>query len=574
MTVHHDLVIRNGLIVDGGGGEPYTADVAISGGRITSVDKVDGTGDKEIDASGCVVCPGFVDIHTHYDGQAIWSEHLAPTSLHGVTTAVMGNCGVGFAPCRPGDHQLLVNAMEGVEDIPEVVMTTGLSWDWETFSEYLDALESRRHDIDIAAYVPHSPLRVYAMGQRGANRETATPDDNLQMAVLARSAIKAGAVGFSTSRTVVHRRGDGQHIPSYQAEEAELQAIAGALGGRGIVQLVTNLNEGESEEDWRVEVDLMERLSRSSGLPVTFTLNQINQAPESFNKVLEWVDEANSRPGVRLRPQFSPRPIGVYIGFSLSANPFSACPAYRALEALPLEERIVELRKPEVRERIISEPPSSEVLPIVLMARQFDKIFPLSDPPNYEPAPETSVAVMAARQGKATTELIYELLLENDGKAMLYIALSNFAHGDLNHVAGMFRRSDTLVGLADGGAHYGMVCDASYTTFILTHWTRQRSSGRISLAEAVRRLTSEPAEALGFGDRGLLAADRKADLNVLDYDNLRLAHPEVVYDLPGGGKRINQAARGYRYTIVSGVPVVENDQYTGSFPGRLVRGTR
>src|ERR1700722_16174647 len=325
MAVQHDLVIRNGLIVDG-------------------------AGDNEIDASGSVVCPGFIDVHTHYDGQAIWSEHLAPTSFHGVTTAVMGNCGVGFAPCRPGDHQLLVNAMEGVEDIPEVVMTTGLSWDWETFSEYLDALESRRHDIDIAAYVPHSPLRVYAMGQRGADREIATPDDNLQMASLARSAIKAGAVGFSTSRTVVHRRGDGQHIPSYQAEQAELQAIAGALGGRGIVQLEKTLNEGESAEDWRVEVDLMERLSRSSGLPVTFTLNQINQAPESFNKVLEWVDEANSRPGVRLRPQFSPRPIGVYIGFSLSANPFSACPTYRALESLPLEDRIVELRKPEVRE--------------------------------------------------------------------------------------------------------------------------------------------------------------------------------------------------------------------------------
>jgi N-acyl-D-amino-acid deacylase len=574
MAVHHDLVIRNGLIVDGGGGEPYVGDVAISGGRLTSVGQVDGSGDKEIDATGCVVCPGFIDVHTHYDGQAIWSEHLSPTSFHGVTTAVMGNCGVGFAPCRPGDHQLLVNAMEGVEDIPEVVMTTGLSWDWETFSEYLDALESRRHDIDIAAYVPHSPLRVYAMGQRGADREIATPDDNLQMASLARSAVKAGAVGFSTSRTVVHRRGDGQHIPSYQAEEAELEAIADALGGRGIVQLVTNLNEGETAEDWRVEVDLMERLSRSSGLPVTFTLNQINQAPESFNKVLEWVDEANSRPGVRLRPQFSPRPIGVYIGFSLSANPFSACPTYRALESLPLEDRIVELRKPEVRERIINEPPSSEVLPIVLMARQFDKIFPLSDPPNYEPAPETSVAALAARQGKSTMELIYDLLLENDGKAMLYIALSNYAYGDLNHVAEMFGRADTLVGLADGGAHYGMVCDASYTTFILTHWTRERSSGRISLPEAVRRLTSEPAEALGFGDRGLLAAGRKADLNVLDYDNLRLALPEVVYDLPGGGKRIHQAAQGYRYTIVSGVPVVEDDQFTGSFPGRLVRGTR
>jgi N-acyl-D-aspartate/D-glutamate deacylase len=570
--VPHDLVVRHGLIVDGTGREPVPGDIAVDRGFISAVGAVADDGGTEIDAEGCVVTPGFVDIHTHYDGQSIWSEHLAPSSMHGVTTAVMGNCGVGFAPCRSADHDLLVNAMEGVEDIPEVVMTEGLQWDWETFPDYLDAVAGRPHDIDVATFLPHSPLRVYAMGARGAAGESATAEDIQRMADIAREAVQAGALGFATSRTEIHRRGDGEHLPSFNSGEPELTAIAAAFGGRGIVQLVTNLVHEDTERDKREEIALLERISARAGVAVTFSINQQNSAPEMFPKIMDWVDEANTHPGVSIHPQFAPRPIGVHVGLDLSVNPFSACPTYRAIAGLPLRERVARLREPRTRDAIIHEAPTGDVLPIVLAARQFDKTYLVTEPPTYEPEAGLSVAAIARQRGVTTEELAFDLLLGSDGHAMLYVALSNYGYGNLDHLVPMFQRPDSVIGLGDGGAHYGMICDGSYPTFVLTHWTRQREKGRLPPAEAIRALTSVPADLAGLRDRGRLAPGHKADINVIDYDGLRLHAPKVAYDLPAGGRRLTQAPAGYRYTIVSGKQILQDDAFTGQLPGELVRG--
>ena len=569
-----DIVIRGGQIADGTGATPYRGDVAVDDGVIVEVGQVSDGGREEIDASDCYVTPGFIDVHTHYDGQAIWSDRLTPSSEHGVTTAVLGNCGVGFAPCRPSDHDLLVNAMEGVEDIPEVVMTTGLSWDWETFPEYLNALAARARDIDIAVYLPHSPLRVYAMGERGADRQVATEADIATMARLTAEAIDAGAVGFSTSRTAIHRRGDGEYIPSYLADEAELQGIAAGVGGRGVMQVVTNLTHEETDEDKRAEIGLLERISRTAGLPVTFTLNQQNRAPELFTRVLGWVDEANADPAVSLRPQYAPRPVGIYAGHELSVNPFSACPTYRKLAALPLPRRIEELRRPEIRARILAEQPSPDAAPIVLAARQFERTYVLTIPPTYEPLPSASVVALARARGVSAQEFAYDALLADEGRASLYVALSNYGLGNLDHVPALMRRAEAVMGLGDGGAHYGMICDASYPTFVLTHWARDRGAGEVPIGAAIRLLSSVPADFIGLGDRGRLAPGARADVNVIDHAALRLDMPEVAYDLPGGGRRIHQRASGYRATLVAGVPILRDDVPTGQSPGRLVRGAR
>ncbi len=570
----YDTIIRNGLIVDGISSVTYHADVAILDGRIAAVGSFPGRGRQELDADGCIVTPGFVDIHTHYDGQAIWSEFLTPSSRHGVTTVVTGNCGVGFAPCRQGDHDLLVNAMEGVEDIPEVVMTAGLSWEWETFPEFLNELARRRHDIDIACYFPHSPLRVYAMGVRGADRETATDDDIDRMASLLAEAMEAGALGFSTSRTQLHRRGDGEHIPSFDADEPELQGIISGMARRGIVQVVTNYNDAQTDEDRYNEISLLARISRNGRVPVTFSCTQQNANPTAFDKALRLVDAASRDPAVSIHPQFAPRPIGVYVSHDLSANPFTAHPTYRHLAKRPRQELMAELRKPEVKERILKEPPDTDVLPLVLAIRQFSRLYPLTSPPNYEPTAEQSVAGQAAARGMSAQELAYDLLLADDGHAMLYVALANYGYGNLDHLVEMFTRSDTVIGLGDGGAHYGMICDASYPTFVLTHWVKERPALRIEMCDAVRMLTSVPADMVGLRDRGRIAVGQKADINVIDYSQLRLNQPEVVHDLPGNGKRIQQTAEGYLCTMVSGQIIVEDGHPTGELPGRLVRGAR
>ncbi len=416
MDPAYDLVIRNGLVIDGSGAERFEADVAVSGGRIAAIGKVSDAGAEEIDARGKLVTPGFVDIHTHYDGQAVWSDRLSPSSSHGVTTVVGGNCGVGFAPCRPEHRELLVSVMEGVEDIPEVVMTEGLTWDWQTYPEYLRAIEQRPHDIDFASQIPHSAVRVYVMGQRGADREPATADDLAKMQAIVREAIDVGALGFATSRLVIHKTGHGDPIPTWQAAESELEAMALALkdAGRGVLQAVF----GESGRTFEDEIDLLSRLTRISGRPASFSMAQSNDNPDAWRHVMQHLAQANAG-GPRIRAQVYPRPIGIVLGFDLSINPFSLCPSYAPLAKLPFAERIAALRDPQVRARLMLEDPEEAIIPLARFGRRFDFMYPLGDPPNYEPRPEDSIAAQAAARGISPKELAYDLLLENDGRGLL-----------------------------------------------------------------------------------------------------------------------------------------------------------
>ena len=571
MTGPFDLVVRGGSVHDGLGGAAEVLDIGIRDGVIVALAPALPPGREEIDASSSIVTPGFIDVHTHYDGQAIWSRHMDPSSLHGVTTVVVGNCGVGFAPCRKQDQDLLVNTMEGVEDIPEVVMTAGLPWDWETFPQYLDALDSRARDIDVAAYVPHSALRVYVMGERGANRERATEQDIAEMAALTREAMAAGALGVASARNFMDRRADGQFIPTFGVAEEELVALAQAMDGRGILQILLDMGNVDDDE-MRAQIALIGNVAQKARTPVTYTLTQVHGYPDRWRQELGWVDEEMREKGISIRPQVFPRPVGMIVGHALSVTPFSVCPTYMAMERLPLEERMRELRKPEVRERIIHEAPVDPTLPLVKLGRSFEKLFPLTDPPNYEPAPETSIAAMARARGIMPEALAYDLLLEQDGHATLYVAMANYAYGSLDYSLEMMAHPQAVIGLGDGGAHYGMICDASFPTFVLTHWVRDRNGERIALPRAVQMLTSAPARMMGFEDRGVIAIGRKADLNVIDLANLRLNRPEVRHDLPAGGRRLHQTARGYRAIIVSGQTIVRDDQRTGELPGRLVRG--
>lgn len=570
----YDVIIRNGTIVDGLGGEPYVGDVGVTGGVITSVGRsVKGSAAREIDATGLLVTPGFVDLHTHYDGQAIWSDRLIPSSSHGVTTAIMGNCGVGFAPCRAEDHDVLVDVMEGVEDIPGVVMVDGLPWDWETFPEFLDALEARRRDIDVAALLPHSPLRVYVMGERGVNREPATAEDLALMRKLAAEAVQVGALGFASSQLTLHKSGSGNPIPSYGAAHAEFDAIARGIvdAGGGLLQFVPDLVSGDYEPALKTVFDVAEEL----GLPVTFTLAIGSIGEPYFLDALRMVEKANAvggDDGPRVTAQVFPRPIGLLLGLSLSGNPFVQYPSYQALAHLPLAERVAEMRKPEVRQRILSDQPSGEGHPLMFAAQAFEWMFPLGDPPNYEPPMSESIANRARARGVSPLEEAYDRLLDDDGQAMLLVALANFRDGSLDTIAELLRRDDVVLGLGDGGAHYGMICDASYPTYVLAHWARDRASGRLSVAEAVRELTSVPARVAGLADRGRIAVGYKADLNVIDHAALRLHKPVVTHDLPAGGRRLAQGADGYVLTMVSGEIIAENGVPTDARPGQLVRG--
>ena len=571
MSSEFDLVIRGGTVADGSGKDLFEADVAVQSGRIVQIGRVSQSGREEIDAKGHLVTPGFVDVHTHYDGQAIWSKELAPSSAHGVTSVVMGNCGVGFAPCRAADRDLLISVMEGVEDIPEVVMAKGLSWEWETFPQYLSALERRPHDIDLATQIPHSALRVFVMGQRGANREPATQDDLAAMKTLVSEALDVGALGFATSRLFIHRTGQGAHIPSYEAAETELESIAEVLGqkNKGVLQFVLGV-PGRSFLD---DVRLVTRLARQTGRPASFSFAQDNQNPDGWRRSLAIVEEANAAGG-RVRAQIFPRPVGLVLGHSLSVNPFSLCPSYRALAKLPLAERVEKLRDPQLRARLLKEPPGETTTPLATLGRIFAQMFPLSDPPNYEPDPSNSIAAQAKARGLTPEEVAYDYLLEDGGRAMLYVALTNFAKGNLDAVLAMMQTGQTILGLGDGGAHYGMICDAGYPSFLLSHWTRDRKGERISVPEAVRQLSREPARAVGLNDRGTLAVGMKADLNVIDYDKVGALKLTVVEDLPANGKRLMQGANGYIASIVSGEIIRRHDKATGKLPGRLIRGAQ
>jgi N-acyl-D-amino-acid deacylase len=564
-----DLLIKGGTIVDGLGGEPYVGDVAVSDGVIAAVGMVRGDAASEIDATGLLVTPGFVDLHTHYDGQAIWSDRMTPSSHHGVTTAVMGNCGVGFAPCRAADHDVLVDVMAGVEDIPGVVMVDGLPWDWETFPEFMDALSARQRDIDVAAYLPHSPLRVYVMGQRGANREPATPEDLARMRALAKEAIETGAIGFASSRFAFHKTGSGELIPTYGAAQDEIAAIAAGVadGGGGLIQFVPDIPAGGYEPVLRQVFEA----AQDAGLPVTFSLATGNTGDPIWPDAITMIEKFNAAGGA-ITAQLYPRPIGLVIGLELTGNPFVLYPSYQAIAHLPLAERVAEMRKPEVRERILADKPRSDGHPLLYLAQAWDWIFPLGDDPDYEPAASTSIAARARARGVSPKEEAYDRLLDENGHAMLLVAMGNYENNSLDTVGELLRRDDIVLGLGDGGAHYGMICDASFPTFLLAHWARDRASGRMSVAEVVKELTSVPARVAGLADRGRIAVGYKADLNVIDHAGLRLHRPTITYDLPAGGRRLDQTADGYVVTIVSGEIIVENGQPTAARPGRLVRG--
>ena len=564
----HELVIRGGTVFDGSGAPGFEADVAVDGGRISAVGAGVGRGAEEIDAKGRIVTPGFVDLHTHYDGQATWSESLDPSSLHGVTTAIMSNCGVGFAPCRPDDRDRLIRLMEGVEDIPFPVLATGLPWSWESFPEYLDSLAARRFDIDVAAQVPHAALRVYVMGRRGEDREDATEADIAEMSRLAREAIEAGALGFSTSRTLNHQTSDGRPTPTLTASEAELTGIAMALkeAGKGVLQLVSDF------EDPDAEAGMLLRIVQASGRPLSLSLAQPDDRPEAWRTLLEAL-EMGVTAGLPLRAQVAARAIGVNLGLELTLNPFSAHPSFAAIADKPLAQKVAALRDPAFRAKLFAEEPAGNHPFITIMARLFGKMFVLGDPPDYEPTADKTVEAIAERRGVSKEEVALELMLADDGRGTLYLPLANYADGDLGPCLDMLKSPATLPGLSDGGAHVGMICDGSFPTSLLTHWTRDRTRGpKLPIEFVIQRQCRATAEWMGLMDRGLIAPGYRADLNVIDYDGLTLHAPTIQYDLPAGGRRMMQRATGYEATIVAGRIIQRHGEPTGAKPGRLVRG--
>ena len=566
MGFEYDLIIRNGTIADGSGSDLIEGDIAVSDGKITAIGNVEGRGQEEIDATDRVVTPGFVDVHTHYDGQCVWGEELSPSSSHGVTTAVMGNCGVGFAPCRKADHDLLINVMEGVEDIPDVVMVEGLPWDWETFPEYLDTVARGKRDIDVAAYLPHSPLRVYAMGERGAAREPATVDDLALMRRLSREAMEAGALGFATSRLSIHKSADGQSIPTFEADVAELEAICGGMAdaGSGTFQVVLDAFIG-----WDREYEVIDRVVRSSGRPATFTLASGNEGPPRWRKVLEMLEQTNSREG-RATAQIMPRPIGLIAGLELTVHPFVLCPSWARIADLTVEEQVAAMRDPQLREALLTEE-FEDGHPFNELGRDWNWLFPLDDPPNYAPPREMSMAGQAAARGCTPQEIAYERILETGGKGLFLAAIGNYENGKLDSAHEMLSHPHCIPGLGDGGAHYGAICDASYSTFLLTQFVKGSGDLSFGLPQAAHMLSNKAARAVGLSDRGLLKVGAKADINVIDLGNLQLHLPEIVRDLPAGGRRLHQRATGYDATVVGGEIIRRFDKSTGARPGQLVR---
>jgi len=564
-----DLVVRNGTVIDGSGGAPFRADVAVADGVITEVGAVAAAGREEIDAEGLLVTPGFVDIHTHYDGQVTWDSRLAPSSLHGVTTAVLGNCGVGFAPVRPAHHEMLIELMEGVEDIPGAALHEGLSWAWSSFPEYLDAIERRAHDIDVCAQVPHGALRVFVMGERGADREAATSAEIAAMSELVAEAVGAGALGFTSSRTVQHRTSKGAPTPTLTAAEDELRGIARGLrrAGAGVIEMISDFDEIDEE------FERFCRMVEDAGRPMTISLAQRDSAPDHWKLLLARIEAAQAR-GLPIKGQVAPRPIGVLLGLECTLHPFVACPSYKAIAKLSLAERVRAMREPELRQRLLGETAQSSNSTVRYIAKSYHKLFRLGDPPEYEPDPGQSVAAQAARMGRPPAELAYEWLLDGDGREILYFPLHNYAEQSLEAVRAMMTHEATVSGLGDGGAHVGTICDASFTTYMLTHWGRDRAHGRFELPWLIKRQTRDTAAAVGLLDRGLVQRGMKADLNVIDFARLRLHRPYIVHDLPAHGRRLMQTADGYAATIVSGAVTYRGGEPTGALPGKLVRGAQ
>ena len=565
----YDLVVRGGTVADGTGSGLRESDVAVKDGRIVAVGKVKAGGREEIEAKGLLVTPGFVDIHTHYDGQATWDSRLQPSSWHGVTTAVMGNCGVGFAPVKPTDRQRLIELMEGVEDIPGAALDEGLSWSWESFGQYLDALEARPRDMDLGAQLPHGALRVFVMGERAARLEEATPDEVAQMRALTAQAMCDGALGFSTSRTLNHRTVKGDPTPSLRASEAELLGIALGMkdAGRGVIEFISDFNTPNPES----EFEMLDRLLVASGRPFSVSLAQRHTKPDGWRRLLGLVEGLTAK-GHTAKAQVAPRPIGVLQGLQASRIPFSMCRSYKAIAHKTVAERLAIMRDPAFRARLLEE--SHEPLRSDMAARlvDYDRMFPLGDPPDYEPPQETSLGARARREGRDPREVVYDYLIEGEGKNFIFAPFANYAAYNLDCCSEMMQSPHTLIGLGDGGAHVGLISDGSYPTYLLSHWGRDRKTGRLELSWLVKRHTLDNARAVGLNDRGKIAEGCKADLNVIDFDKLRVEAPVMKWDLPAGGKRLLQRATGYRATIVSGSVTYRDGEPTGALPGKLVRG--
>jgi N-acyl-D-amino-acid deacylase len=570
----HDIVIRGGTIIDGTGRKGYAGDVALDGDKIAQVGGKAGPGKREIDATGQLVTPGWLDIHTHYDGQATWDPLLAPSSWHGSTTVLMGNCGVGFAPVRKADHANLIDLMEGVEDIPGIALAEGLQWNWESFPDYLDVLGSMNRTIDVAAQVPHHPLRVYVMGDRAIRREIATATDIEAMSKLTEEALKAGAFGFTTSRTEQHKTTKGELVPGRFAEDQELFGIGSALGraGRGAFGMLSDFEDETSEFQW------MNTLAKSTGRPIWFLLTDRAYDPQRWVRLMDGVRSAR-KDGANIIAQIAGRPVGIILGLTTSMNPFAARPSFAALSKLSDAERLAKLRDPAVRAQILSEEPSEALLAIQPplqrpLASRWERIYVLGDPPDYEPDQSRSIEGLSAQTNQTPAEWCYDYLTGENGDRMLFYPTTNYVHGDHGVVHDMLADEDTILGLGDGGAHVGLICDSSLPSYMLTHWARDRHRGpKFSTEYMVKRLTSEVADFFGFHDRGRLEVGKKADVNVVDMDTLRLHHPELRNDLPAGGKRLVQRVDGYTATIVSGTPIFEKGEDTGARPGRLVRAT-
>jgi len=567
----HDIVIRGGTILDGTGSAGVVGDVAIDGDKLAAVGGKVGPGKREVDAQGLLVTPGWVDVHTHYDGQATWDPILAPSSWHGVTTILFGNCGVGFAPVRPAHREALIDLMEGVEDIPGITLTEGIKWQWESFPQFMDTLEGMNRTIDVAAQIPHHPLRVYVMGDRAIRREAATVEDIEAMHTLTAEAMKAGAFGFTTSRTNSHKTTKGDFVPGRNAEVQELLGIGRALSGSsfGAFGMNSDFDDESGEFEW------ITALAKETGRPVWFLLTDRYRDPMRWRRILDGVRKARAA-GAVVAAQVAGRPVGVILGLATSLNPFSIRPSYRALDALSPEERVRRMRDPELRRKLLSETPQDSELAKLSQNRlnitsRWDRMFLMGDPPDYEPTQETSIAAIAKREGRTPDEVAYDYLTQGPDK-FLFFPVTNYVEGDLAIVREMLTDPMTILGLGDGGAHCASIIDASVPSFMLSYWGRDRTRGPgLPVEQLVKMQTSETADFFGFHDRGRLKPGLRADVNLIDFQKLGLKGPEMIADLPAGGRRLVQRVDGYRMTICAGVPTFEHGEHTGALPGRLVR---
>ena len=564
----YDLIIKNGTVYDGTGDKPFIADIAIKGRKIEAIGELDEVSKQTINAEGKVVAPGFVDIHTHYDGQVTWDPYLRPSTYHGVTTVVMGNCGVGFSPCKPEERDWLISLMEGVEDIPGTALHEGINWQWESFPEYLDILENKPLAIDVGTQIPHGAVRAYVMGQRGINREEATQEEIDRMSQLVKEAIQAGAFGFSTSRTEKHRDSSGALTPSITAHKNELVSIANSIGelNSGVLQGISDFYDFESE------FDIFKEMSQSSGRPISITVEQMDQRPDWWHQLLDGIEAAQNK-GINMYGQVPPRATGINMGLEVTLNPFTFYPSFYDLSKKSLEEKVATMRDPKFKKKVLSEQPVSIGNPLVEeITQSFNKMFRLGDPANYEPDPDSSFKAIAKKQNISPQEVAYDCLLEKEGKALIYHPLFNYLPGNLDFVEKMLNHPYSISGLGDAGAHCGAISDASFPTTLIQHWGRDRTRGKkIPLEKLISMQTLETSRLLGISDRGVLKEGYKADINVIDFDNLTLHEPEVLHDLPAGGRRLVQKASGYEYTIVSGQIAFENGEATGALNGRLIR---